>query len=68
MVWQTFLQEISANYLKKTHMHLWETLFQTHWFFFINDKMADTQVTLIFDIHALTLCNTAAYLSATFLT
>ena len=48
-------------------MHLWETLFQTHWFFFINDKMADAQVTLVFDIHALTLCITAAYLSATFL-
>ena len=47
-------------------MHLWETLFQTHWFFFIN-KMADVQVTLIFDIHALTLCITVAYLSATFL-
>jgi len=29
--------------------------------------MADAQVTLIFDIHALTLCITAAYLSATFL-
>jgi len=53
--------------LKPTRAHLRETLFQTHWFFFINDKMADAQVTLIFDIHALTLCITAAYLSATFL-